>query len=383
MTIPSRSLDGPKPECERPTNGRADLHSTTTEVTSSCQAPVPHALPTLSEDYLGEEPMADSQSFYNSFANQEEADAEQRRWRNDAPPVTSAYIASGRTTSAAVALALLLAIPLSCLIVLTVIIVVNTILNFAVVISGHVWGVIILKGAFSEAAQHTYELMAKSVLALASLLPMPFVLSGLVQYTTSRITRLGNNRSRRLDLAAGTAAIVVAFVCLVFAASGVLGPLPRQTVTGASLTLTLIYYGLLCAVTVPVMFTWDKTGISSEHKWCEPCRNRMAAKKLPQLSFRAARYALAALETNDMCEFINRLKGEAGNRATPVIYACPTCHSGFVELEVHFNGQWKNNNGLLKFTIENWLAASVAAPAKVMGIAFDRFSVKWSGRVLR
>lgn len=73
---------------------------------------------------------------------------------------------------------------------------------------------------------------------------------------------------------------------------------------------------------------------ASGQKFCEQCSKYMRKIKLPRVSYKGIRKAAAALEAGNIRDAAVALSSLRGDKGLPVVYTCPICGVGFLEIIV-------------------------------------------------
>ena len=297
-------------------------------------------------------------------------ESELKLWQRDLPPVAGVGRTAGQLTTASIILTAAVGIPLSTLIV-----------AFSLFVTGCVLEVTatLMERALSEwftwraTTIRIAALSAKSVAALAFILPTTGHIGAWVAQFISWVAHFGKTRSMPLVRVAGTVSVAAALLLLICLAICSTDRIPIQ-ISRVSLLISFVYFWAVGVLSL--FFWWANTEDSPKNDnlpFCEGCGIFMGTRKLPQLSLFAARRAADALKVNDFRAFLEQARKPSGNCATPRLYECPRCHTGFAELMIHFHPNWqpRAEQGVSSEVprVITWCAAATPVSAKQMKVS--------------
>ena len=104
----------------------------------------------------------------------------------------------------------------------------------------------------------------------------------------------------------------------------------------------------------------------SEQKFCEHCEKPMEWDRLVRFRLGGARLLKAALGQGDFTAAAAVFEVATGRDCRPLLFSCPKCDRGYVELKMEFATHWGEAKEKDKPSMEeSWLIVSHAVPAEV------------------
>lgn len=300
------------------------------------------------DQHLGPEPIKDGKVPTEKFARQE-----LNRWKSEICAVPSAYSPSGITPGISY-FALILSVPLAIVISTVATIIVIPVASFI----GSIGGIALLfipriivkamnlKDALAPALNLTATVISNAISSLSVGMSIG-IISGFIVSKSGRLTK---NRNPHVASLFATVAVIIFIVSL-----AVFHPYHIKSLPLAEFPMWLKVFSIIIASASAVLMAVVFGSFDAEVPFCETHNKYLIKKRLPPLSFRAAKHAIKAIKKHGNVEFVRRLSGEKGNRGLPTKYECPICHAGFIELKIQFCAAW----GEGKFLSESWIAASV------------------------
>jgi hypothetical protein len=210
------------------------------------------------------------------------------------------------------------------------------------------------------------ELAIGCVCCLA-ILPITGIVAGWVGALLSRPARNRNLTAARWG-AGGAGALAMLIACVLFLLYG--KESLDRLLWGPSVYLAAAYViaGLLGAP----LGVWTAARIGgwkvAQLKFCEGCQVYMKPAELPGLCLGGLRTMARALAERNLAVAAALLEDPTGEDGKPVLYTCPTCGRGYVELTAHYEVRWHDPGDLMtepkkSMKVESWLAASVELTA--------------------
>jgi hypothetical protein len=284
-----------------------------------------------------------------------EAEGRLLLWKEALPEVESAYRPSGRLPGAAV-LALTAGMALGAVAgaaVLFVLAGVTTALLFGLVwllrSLGRVRGKLLLLGVLLALAVG----LGGYGLAFAAL-------GWVAAVTTTGLGRFGKNRHAPAALFASAGSAVLALALVNLGVEWVADRLGRNKNPAGGdgwvgwVALAVEVVGSLLAVAV-AGYTGRKMVRSS--KFCEGCERYLEGKELPGLGLGRLKALALALREGELEAAGEYLGGPAGEGGKPVLFRCPGCGRGYLEVTARFRAVWQEKDEAKEKTA-SWLAAS-------------------------
>ena len=286
------------------------------------------------------------------FASKADLDGRLAELKRELPLVTSAYKPSGRMpmsalgwmllgTSAAVlaGVAAEAIVGILAALVIGLIVLLNGVLAFL----GCIWFVAAILGVIV------------GVLAYLA----PFFAGGWAgAWVTTEFGRIGKNRSQLvagvLSMFAGGLSVGVWW--LVFAVVGLSGVDPLDL--GQSWQNVIVNFLMGGGAIIAVLTGWFMAAsIVQAAKFFEECEEFMDEKELKMLGIGGVKGMVRAIGERKLPLAASMLSCPAGADGKVMLFACPCCDAGFVEIELLFNGQWEQD-GQKNDHAETWLVAS-------------------------
>jgi hypothetical protein len=196
-----------------------------------------------------------------------------------------------------------------------------------------------------------------------AVLPITAIVAGWAASLLSRPAKNRNPRAARW-CAGGAGALATLAADVLFLLYGK-GPLD-QLLWGPSVYLAAAY--VVAALLGAPLGVWVAARIGGwrveQLKFCEGCAVYMKSAELPGLCLGGLRTMARALAERNLTVAAALLEDPTGEDGKPVLYTCPTCGRGYVELTAHYAVSWHDPGDLMteaktKKKMESWLAASV------------------------
>lgn len=334
-----------------------------TEVLSEVTAPVAERRGLLS--FLADASVVNHFVNYEPrFATKHHADAALAIWRDQMPEVDSVYQPSGAS-------------PLSGILIMLA--------GFLFSVAGGVVAEIIAAAAcaialvlcfgcnalVAMAGFVVFIFVAILIVAVVLAVIVPFAVGGYATaYVTNQFGRWGKNRSVLVASLFSIAAAVVASVifCTLFAvyAKPMIDELELFDLN--QFTLDRIYIGaagvgLIAAILAAWLVSVDMV---SGDKFCEKCESYMDRSDLKKLQPASLRAMVHAVNNNDPELSMKVLEGPIGDRGEAIMFYCPNCSTGVLEIRALFEAHWMqpDSDGTTQRhdLVKEWLAASAHIP---------------------
>jgi hypothetical protein len=302
-----------------------------------------------------------------NVADKSEANRLLKQWKDEMPPVASAYQPSGRLPGGAV-LGLTAGVPLGAVggaLLWLVVAALTTallfgfgwVINWMANTCGRVVCAVVLLGLLVGVIGYG--------LAYAGL---GWAAAGI----TTSTGKLGKNRNPMAALSASVGSALLAVVLLSLSLDWMvswLGLARGGWVDWAVLAAQIL--GSLLALFVAGYTGRDMVRAS---KFCEECEVFMQEKALPEVRLGRLRALTRALGERDLEAVGDLLDGPAGQDGKPALFRCPRCGQGYAEITAQFKATWKKDDGSDESS-ESWLTASVELEEQEM----DRFRSHFAG----
>jgi hypothetical protein len=303
----------------------------------------------------------------HTFADKIDAQGERDRWKKELPAVPSAYTPSGKLPGKALGFmgaGALLGVPAGIL------------AGVALAAAGALlmFVIVLLIEAISESCNVVF------CLPVLVLVILPFITffgmyigAGMASSeVVVAMGRIGKNRNTGAAMlisliSSVTASAAFWFISLEASQSIISGSksdaMQREVL---STVYTMGTFGWICMIAGCVI-----AGIAAlvhahnrihTAKFCEDCELYMDRQELNSMSFDRSKEIVGHLERGDIAESAAVLASSSGSDATPLLFACPTCNSGYVEVTVKFTGKWvvtkKDGTTSQESLTDSWLAGS-------------------------
>jgi hypothetical protein len=290
------------------------------------------------------------------FENKEHADEVLARVKEDLPVVQSAYVPSGKLPSSALGL-MVFGTWVAALAALATEVIVG-------MIAALVIGLLLALNAAIAALGCIVWIVAIFAIIIGFIAYLaPFFCGGLAAaWVTSYFGRLGKNRNMTAValvsvFATALATIALWLVFVLFAR----GALDRQFQADmADWNLHWIgHVAMAIGALIAVITAWfTGRNLVQSAKFCEKCEEFMEETELNKLSVGALRTMVEALSVKNTPVAASLQCSGAGPDGKMTLFACPLCQAGIVEVELSFDGKYKDNEGNEQNMTESWLVVS-------------------------
>jgi hypothetical protein len=296
-------------------------------------------------------------------ADQEAANAELAHWKEQLPEAKPAYKASGKVPVLALVI-MLFVLPFAAVAGS----ICGSLLNSILLIPLGIIGGLIVFLWWRITPYFAVMCLAPVLVVIGGLIGgvIYLVTAGAVAaIVVANAGKLGKNRS---PVAAGVFSLVAAALLV-----GSIWMLFRYVPDSEVHNFITGPWGILCTIVAGLVacVTAAATGyrLVEEQRFCEKCKCYLTSKELKPLSYFGTLLAVKAIKSENLSEVQHVIAQNSGERGLPMLYACPQCGSGYLDLSVKFNATWRTGNteNPTKKKSESWLVASVPVDQDTSG----------------
>jgi len=293
----------------------------------------------------------------SSVRNRDQWNEAVRRWKKELPPVQSVYQPSGRLPPKALALMILggsLGIPAGA--------------ASAAAVAGITALLVYLLGAVFVAIAEALDVFVCCPLVLMIIVVALGGLAALIAWgcvpamCVVSLGRQGKNRNVGVSVVVSAMSALGAVLVL-----ALLVPSLDLDFLPGSLRDGLPWWLILLLLIVPLVAACGTAlGETVEAKFCETCEVFMDKKPLVELSYGGARLMALAIKEADFLAVAGAMEIAKGNVGRPLLFTCPECHSGCLDLTMAFSASWQRPDKpeQNEEASETWIAASCSVPPK-------------------